>query len=80
MNIKDIIVGNYYKLSSKRASRTGCSLPFFKEFYNQEVLVLKKLNNFGSKNTVQVQGILSEKDNHKLVSFWCSNHDLQDKG
>jgi hypothetical protein len=79
MNIKEIEVGEYYILASKRKSRLGCSKEYFKKLYNQEVLVLNKLNNFNNKNTINIQGLIIENGVCHIASFWCSPYDLKKK-
>jgi hypothetical protein len=79
MNIKDIEVGEYYKLASNRKSRVGCAEDFFKKLHNKEVLVLNKLNNFNNKNTIHIQGLDQNGNSLSLVSFWCSPYDLKKK-
>jgi hypothetical protein len=69
MNIKDIEVGEYYKLASNRKSRVGCAKDFFEKLHNKEVLVLNKLNNFNNKNIIQVQGLHQNGNSLSLVSF-----------
>jgi hypothetical protein len=79
MNIKDIEVGEYYKLASNRKSRVGCAKDFFEKLHNKEVLVLNKLNNFNNKNIIQIQGVCEVDDHFELVNFWCSPYDLKEK-
>lgn len=78
MKIKDIEVGQNYKLISSKKSRVGCAAPYFELFKDEDLLVLSKYNNFNNKNIVQVQGVCQKGDIIELVSFWCSPYDLKE--
>jgi len=76
MKTKEIIVGNEYYLRGYKHSAPGGSIEYFKILSGEKVHVLKKLNNFNNKNTIQVQGIVLEPEGYVSVSFWCSPYDL----
>ena len=75
MKAKDIEIGEEYELVSYKKSRPGCSESYFKQFMNSKVLVLKKFNNFYSKNTIKIQVLDHELS--QLITFWCSPYDLK---
>jgi hypothetical protein len=78
MKLKDIVVGQNYKLKSKNKSRVGCARTYFNRFLNNQITVLKKLNNFYNRNTVYIQGFEQREDGPKLINFWCSPYDLKE--
>jgi len=76
MKIKEVIIGNQYKLLGRRNSNGGCSKDYFKLLKGKPVQVLTKLSNFKNSNTVQVQGVCEINNETLLVEFWCSSFDL----
>jgi hypothetical protein len=78
MNIKEIHVGEYYKLTSIKKSRPGCSETYFELFKNTPMLVTEKLNNFNNKNIIRIQSMVNTGNKYELVSFWCSPYDLKE--
>jgi len=77
MKTKEIEVGQFYLLGSMNHSRVGSSSKYFKSLQGESVLVIEKLNNYGNKNTIRIQGIHLNQDTYEGVSFWCSPYDLK---
>lgn len=76
MKTKDIVVGNEYILSSKKKSSCGCAEPYFDKYNSVNVLALKKLNNYQSKNTIKIQ--VFDQEELSMIRFWCSAYDLKE--
>jgi hypothetical protein len=78
MNIKDIEIGKDYILNSSRSSCQGCSSTWFDKLNNEKVHVLKKFNNYQSKNNTYIQGTITKDNTIKFIRFWCSPYDLKE--
>lgn len=78
MKAKNIKIGSSYVLARTTNSKPGLSMKYFDHFKNKKVLALENLLSYDSRNTVKVQGIYTQDDKDKLVSFWCHPFDLEE--
>jgi len=75
MKLKEVIEGKVYILTSSKRSNVASSHKYFELLRGKEVKVIKKFNDYQSKNSILIKGKFGNK---KSVTMWCSPHDLSE--